>query len=139
MASGLSKSLTGVWHGLYTYLSHPWMPESHFTATLIDSGGYVSGTIHEVMNAEDGISHPANAHVAGHYDSGQISFTKTYDGGHGQNHSVAYAGHTNDDISEIEGGWQIDMPPFQVSGRFLMIRYRPEAKAEVAKIAQEVD
>ena len=38
------QNLTGVWNGLYTYPSDR---STSFVATLIDSGGSLSGTTHE--------------------------------------------------------------------------------------------
>ena len=53
-------NLTGVWHGLYTY------PGQHqpvyFVATLIDSGGQLSGMTHESEIGEFGA--PSHIQIA---------------------------------------------------------------------------
>lgn len=120
-------SLTGVWHGLYTYPERSRMPESHFTATIIDSGGNLSGTIHEAMNHRNRPATEANASLDGWIEGSQVSFIKTYDGTSGHNHSLAYQGVLSGDRDEIEGTWTVTKNGF--SGRFLMIRKRGQGAA----------
>lgn len=126
-----ARSLTGVWNGMYTYTTEPDMPESHFTAVLLDTGGSLSGTIHETMNYGDGVGVDANAHIDGRSDYGAVDFVKTYDGTGGVVHSVVYTGTVTSDFEEIEGEWQIATSWEVYAGRFLMIRAsRPAAEAQ---------
>jgi hypothetical protein len=123
------QSLTGVWHGLYTYVSHPHLPQSHFICVLIDNGGRLSGTIHEVMNHYRSAPSEAFALVDGAHCGGHVTFLKTYDGTGGQTHSVSYAGDLNGEQDEIEGGWRIDSRYGVMTGQFLMIRKRGQGEA----------
>jgi hypothetical protein len=77
------------------------MPESHFVAVLIDSGGFLSGTIHETLRHVNGSATEANAMVEGSCDGGSVTFVKAYDGTGGLSHSLNYAGTLNEDRSEI--------------------------------------
>ncbi len=122
-----NTSLTGVWHGLYNYPARHRMPESHFTATIIDSGGALSGTIHEMMNHRDRPATEANAWVEGWVEGSQVHFIKAYDGTGGHVHSLAYDGTLNGERDEIEGRWTVVKNGF--SGRFLMIRKRGQGAA----------
>lgn len=124
-----SLSLTGVWHGLYTYPSHPHMPESHFVCVLIDVGGALSGTIHEDMQQYRQPSVKANASVDGHHSGTTVAFVKTYDGTGGQSHSVQYIGLVSGERDEIEGDWHVQNWLGRFSGRFLMIRKRGQGEA----------
>ncbi len=129
------ESLTGVWHGLYTYVSHPYLPESHFVCVLIDNSGRLSGTIHETMNHYRTTATEAFALVDGAHCAGHVTFLKTYDGTGGQTHSVSYAGDLSGDRDEIEGGWRIDSAYGVMTGQFLMIRKRGQARAQSADAA----
>ncbi len=125
-----SKSLTGIWNGLYTYPAEVRMPESHFVATLFDGGVFLSGTIHENMQRGDGTAIPANAAVDGTRDGNHVAFIKSYDGLSGLGHSVHYVGTLAEDGDEIEGQWHIHTRRGDLfSGRFLMIRTRGKRAA----------
>jgi len=124
-----SQSLTGVWHGLYSYTTSKECRESHFTASLIDTGCIVSGTIHEDMNLPNGQSVVANAQVAGRHEGSDVNFMKSYDGTSGQTHTVYYLGQLLSGGDEIEGVWRILSIWGQETGRFLMIRKREQAEA----------
>ncbi len=123
------SSLTGVWHGLYTYESHPHMPESHFICILIDNGGRLSGTIHETMNRPLAGPAEASATIDGAYCGGHVTFLKTYDGAGGLAHNVGYAGMLSANGEEVEGEWRIDGRYGRSSGHFLMIRKRGKGAA----------
>lgn len=114
-----SQSLTGIWHGLYSYMAYK--EPVYFVATLIDAGSFVSGTTHESEIGETGAPLTLFASVEGSKAGTQVSFTKTYDGSAGWDHAVAYDGILNGDATEIEGSWRINAEAF---GRFLMIRSR---------------
>jgi hypothetical protein len=118
MGAERSENLTGVWHGRFDYpIPHPSCP---FTATLLEFGAHLSGSIHELS---DGTDAPAGAMffaaVEGRRAGSAVSFVKTYDGTGGRGHAVRYEGVLSPDGTEIEGRWTI---PGEWSGRFLMIR-----------------
>lgn len=131
------SSLTGVWHGLYTYASHPHMPESHFVCILIDNGGRLSGTIHETMNRYRAAPAEASAIVDGAHCGGHVTFLKTYDGTAGVTHSVSYAGVLSGDSDEVEGQWRIDSRYGGTNGHFLMIRKRGQDAADRVEAAEK--
>lgn len=117
--SAASQSLTGVWHGLYSYAA--FREPVYFVATLIDSGSFLSGTTHESEVGETGAPLTLFASVDGRKSGTSVSFNKVYDGSGGWDHRVHYEGVLNGDATEIEGVWQISAEAF---GRFLMIRSR---------------
>jgi hypothetical protein len=123
---GSKRDLTGVWHGIYTYTTQPHIPESHFLCVLIESGGRLSGTIHEEMNHFRGGATQENATVEGSHSAGAVSFNKTYDGSGKKTHSVSYSGHFDAIQDEIEGTWKIGGSSRSFTGRFLMTRRRSE-------------
>ena len=130
MTADDDASLTGVWHGLYTYTSHAYMPESHFVCVLIDNGGRLSGTIHETINRYRAASSEAFALVDGAHCAGHVTFLKTYDGTGGVSHRVSYAGMLICDGDEVEGDWRIEGQYGVTTGHFLMIRKRAPGAAE---------
>ena len=130
------SSLTGVWHGLYTYASHPHLPESHFICILIDNGGRLSGTVHETMNHYRSAATEVSAMVDGAHCGGHVTFLKTYDGTGGQTHSVSYAGVLSSDGEEVEGEWRIDSRYGTMTGHFLMIRKRGQDQAAQVEAAE---
>lgn len=73
-----NDSLTGVWHGLYSYPGqrHP----VYFVATLIDSGGNLSGSTHESEIGEFGAPLTLYAGISGSRQGVSVLFTKLYDG-----------------------------------------------------------
>jgi hypothetical protein len=114
-----ANNLTGIWQGLYTYSSGS---SVSFVATLIDSGGFLTGSIHETSIWD---SSTICATVDGGRDGRAVSFLKTYqNAGPGYRAPVRYEGTLNDDATEIEGRWTISRA---WSGKFLMIR--PAGKA----------
>ncbi len=112
-------SLTGVWHGLYSYRIY--REPVYFVATIIDGGSFISGGTHESEVGETGAPLTLFASIDGSKSGAAVSFTKTYDGAAGWDHAVAYDGTLNADRTEIEGTWSIGV---EASGRFLMIRSR---------------
>ena len=110
------QNITGVWQGFYSYADSA---NSAFTATLLDSGAHVTGTIHEPDHFGDSDDGMLFAQVAGARNGSGVAFTKTYDGTGGWDHDVTYEGTLNADATEIEGRWTI---AGDSAGRFLMIR-----------------
>jgi hypothetical protein len=121
-----SRSLTGVWQGIYSYPVSG-LPTVPFTATLIEAGGALSGSVHEAcIGTGDTLFFSLN----GSRHGSAVTFVKAY---HGTNpsyrHPVVYDGAVNEDATEIEGRWTI---PGNWSGRFLMTRSGDQPQA-VAK------
>jgi hypothetical protein len=131
--SMVDKNITGVWHGLYSYQAfrHP----VYFVATLIDSGSYISGTTHESEVGEHGAPLTLFASVEGSRKDNAVSFSKSYDGESGWDHTVNYEGLLNADASEIEGQWTIGN---KATGRFLMIRNRGVSESVVRKVYEKI-
>lgn len=126
--SAPKDSLTGIWHGLYSYAA--FREPVYFVATLIDGGSFFSGSTHEQEVGETGAPLTLFAGIDGRKSGQSISFTKAYDGSGGWDHTVAYEGRLNADGTEIEGLWHIGA---QANGRFLMIRSRGATEAIARK------
>ena len=126
MEAERTVDLTGVWLGLYSY-PHSLQPVS-FMATLIETAGAISGSSHEAHPRPFFPAYTALATLCGQRVDEAIAFVKTYDDGRPHAHPISYDGVMMDDGSEIEGRWSI---PRRWSGRFLMIRSRPNAEAIV--------
>jgi hypothetical protein len=125
-----TQSLTGVWHGLYSY--DVAMAPVYFVATLMSGQGWISGTSHEAANEIVGQALTLFAALEGSLEGTKVAFVKTYDGTGGWSHSVPYSGTLSPDATEIEGTWQIietGYMPF--TGRFLMIRSNGASEAVV--------
>ncbi len=118
-----AQNLTGVWQGLYTY---PDGESVSFVATLIDSGGALSGATHEPCPPAVAASGTLYATLAGSRSGSAVEFRKSYDGTVPRFHTVEYAGTLNGDATEVEGRWVIRGV---WSGKFLMIR---PARTEVS-------
>lgn len=127
------NNLTGVWHGLYTYPTQH-MPV-YFVATLIDSGHHISGMTHESEIGAFGAPLTLHAAIAGARHAMTVSFTKSYDGSGGWDHSVAYEGSVNGEWTEIEGRWTIGI---RAAGKFLMIRSRGVTESVVREAFEKV-
>lgn len=110
------RNLTGVWNGLYTYRDGR---STSFVATLIESGGLLSGTTHEPGTA--GAAGPMLfASLAGTRSDSAVTFTKTYERPDAFHTSpIRYEGALNGEGTEIEGRWTIMR---FWSGKFLMVR-----------------
>lgn len=123
-----NESLTGIWHGLYTYVGQP--EPVYFVATLLHSGTHLSGTTHESERGETGAPLTLFAMIEGAVHGEIVTFTKAYNGSGGWAHSVVYDGALNPDRTEIEGAWVIDT---RATGRFLMIRSSGASEKAVRK------
>lgn len=118
------RNLTGIWNGLYTYGDGR---STSFVATLIESGGSLSGTTHELSTAAAGVM--LFASLAGARSDSTVTFTKTYERPDAFHRSpIRYEGVLNGEGTEIEGRWTIMR---LWSGKFLMMRSPgQELKAE---------
>jgi hypothetical protein len=128
-----AESLTGVWHGLYSY--EAFREPVYFVATLIDTGSHISGTTHESEIGEAGSPLTLFASIDGSKAEKSVHFTKLYDGSSGWDHSVAYNGRISPDASEIEGIWNIGA---KASGKFLMIRNRGVTESVMREAFEKV-
>jgi hypothetical protein len=111
-----NTSITGRWHGRYTYLDGG--EGEAFEADLIESQDAIVGTTTEASTFH-GLKATRKAVVSGSRNGSIVSFVKHYAQNHGHNMPIKYDGEVNDDATEIEGIWRIDRSAF---GRFLMIR-----------------
>ena len=111
------QNLTGIWRGLFSYPVS--QRAGNFTATLIETGTYISGSTSEIWASGARAGETVLAMLSGHRNGQAIVFTKTYEGPGKPNHAVQYEGTLSDDCLEIEGRWYI---PASWGGRFLMIR-----------------
>jgi hypothetical protein len=111
------QNLTGIWSGLYTYADGR---STSFVATLIESGGSLSGTTHEPSTLGRSRGATLCANIVGSRRGSAVTFTKTYDPPE-SNHDkpIRYEGVLNAEATEIEGRWTIRA---FWSGKFLMIR-----------------
>jgi hypothetical protein len=122
-------NLTGVWNGLYTY---PNGRSTSFVATLIDSGGSLSGTTHEPGT----LGGTLYASLIGSRNNSAVGFTKTYDrGGLFHRKPILYEGALNGDATEIEGRWTIKKA---WSGKFMMVRSGNQAAKAERKVVERV-
>jgi hypothetical protein len=124
------ESLTGVWHGQYTYPMGLMAPTA-FTATLMDISGALSGTTHEATDRGG-----KNATLDGARDGAAVRFVKVYSPASEEYQDVIYIGTLSSDRTEIEGEWLV---PGTWAGKFLMIRSRGTAKAATRGVKKEVD
>jgi hypothetical protein len=122
------QDLTGIWQGLYSYGGIG--RQVGFTATLIETGGALYGTTHE----SDRLLGPASleASLAGARAGQRVGFVKTYATDRDEFLPIAYEGVVSGDATEVEGTWSI-RDGLSLSGRFLMCRPRPRARAVEAK------
>src|SRR5712671_5791044 len=97
------QSLTGVWHGIYSY-PVAGAPVS-FVATLIETASAVSGTTHEPCGIGGSPAEILYATLSGRRQDSAVAFVKTYDGANPRYGPVAYEGTLSRDGTEIEGRW----------------------------------
>ena len=134
MAERHATNLTGVWQGLYSYAGQG--EPTAFTATLLETGAFFSGSTHETCLVEGRQRATLCALVEGTRRDRSVGFVKTYDGSGGWDHSVAYTGALNADGTEIEGEWRVRGG---ISGRFLMIRPAGRAIATTRRARVDID
>jgi hypothetical protein len=122
-----SRSLTGVWQGIYSYPPGTQAPVS-FTATLIEAGSTLSGSVHEPCTMGGSPGETLFSSLSGSRCGTAVDFVKTYHGANPYYGTILYDGTVNDDATEIEGRWAI---PGVWSGRFLMMRSGDQPQAAV--------
>jgi hypothetical protein len=110
-------NLTGVWQGLFTYPNVS--RAGHFTATLIETSAWLSGSTSEIWSYGPRAGETVLAMLSGRRVGPFVAFAKTYEGPEEPNHLVEYEGTATSDFLEIEGRWWI---PGSWAGRFLMVR-----------------
>lgn len=118
-----APSLTGIWHGLYSYP----IPRAavSFVATLIETASTVSGATHERCAIGGSPNEILYATLLGRRQDSTVAFLKTYDSTNPHYGTVAYEGTLSPDGTEIEGRWMV---PGNWSGKFLMIRSAGKAE-----------
>lgn len=126
-------SLTGVWHGLYSYPDY--LEPVFFVATLISHGPHFSGTTHEAITGRSRAPLQVFAMVEGEVDGLRVSFKKSYDGSTGWSHSLTYEGVLSADNSEIEGQWIFSNG---WRGRFMMLRGTGISESVVRTVYEKV-
>jgi hypothetical protein len=85
-----AENLTGVWQGLFTYPRV--LRAGHFSATLIETANFLSGSTSEIWAWEPRAGETVLAMVSGRRTGNTVAFTKTYEGPEEPNHSVVYVG-----------------------------------------------
>jgi hypothetical protein len=123
------QNLTGVWNGLYSYADGRSVT---FVATLIDSGGTLSGATHEPCVGGDCPAATLFATLMGSRSGSSVTFRKTYEAASPRWGTVNYEGRLNADATEIEGRWMI---PGVRAGNFMMIRPLREGLKEEQKVS----
>lgn len=114
---GGELDLTGLWRGLYSYpIKRTPVP---FTASLAESGSWLTGATEEVATARAALGRTLTATLQGRRTGSSVRFLKLYDSPMRVYDSVAYEGSVNAEGTEIEGRWTV---PGNWSGTFLMIR-----------------
>lgn len=126
-------NLTGVWQGLYTYPSRNM--RVLFDATLIESGRWLSGSMHEVCATGAFKGQMIYATLLGERAGHVVTFRKTYDGSVPNYTRVDYEGALNADATEIEGRWMVS---HNWSGKFLMIRSIGKEQAVDVKVFERI-
>lgn len=121
-------NLTGVWEGLFNWPIR--RPPTSFTAVLLDTGGALSGSVHEVARGGPFDGHELTALIAGARSGGSVRFTKTYEAKPTRFTPVDYDGALNAEATEIDGTWKIRGG---MSGPFLMMRSRRPSEAVETK------
>jgi len=118
----MSDDLTGVWDGTYI---QPGTGMVTFTATLVETGGVLSGSISEPCSNPRCPVRMHNAFITGRHAGSIVSFVKRYQPAGFGFDTVAYEGVLNAEATEIDGRWQLP----RHSGSFLMIRAPRSAQA----------
>ncbi len=130
-AESPGESLTGLWHGRYSYPIVTRAPVP-FTANIIETGDCLGGSITERATIGPAKNRTLYATIGGRRSGQAVRFMKVYEANDGAYTSVAYEGALSEDGLEIDGDWVAD----GWSGRFLMIR-ASGLKARVGRKVEE--
>jgi hypothetical protein len=119
----MTDSLTGVWDGTFI---QPDVGTVTFLATLIETGGALTGSVTEPCVSPGCPVATHDASIAGSRSGSAVSFVKHYEPpGYGYTR-VFYQGAVSADGNEIDGRWKL--PDNSTSGTFLMVRSRKPAE-----------
>ena len=122
-----AASLTGVWDGQFSYPRL--LAPNTFTAIILEFGGAISGTVHEVAATGATKGQTVTAAIDGARTGQSVTFTKIYDPeGRRHKHPVRYDGVVDAKATRITGTWKI---LGMWSGSFIMTR-SPGGTVEVA-------
>jgi hypothetical protein len=124
-------SLTGLWHGRYSYPIITRAPVP-FTANLIETGDCLGGAITERATIGAAKNRTLYATISGRRSGHTVRFMKVYEANGGAYTSVSYDGALSEDGLEIDGDWIAA----GWSGRFLMIR-ASGLKSQVGRKVEE--
>ncbi|NOJ42066.1 hypothetical protein [Bradyrhizobium australiense] len=120
----MTDSLTGVWDGTFVQARVGMVT---FLATLIESGGALTGNVTEPCTVPGCPISTHNASIAGHRSGSAVSFVKRYEpSGYGYD-TAYYEGLVNAEATEIDGRWRL--PGTTLSGTFLMVRSSKTAQS----------
>ena len=124
--------LTGDWTGIYSYPAY--LPPNTFEASIRDSGGIITGVIHQPGEIIEPPGTHQHAVIEGTRDGSVVRWVKMYDDL--SRATPHYRGTILPGGDEIEGEWHI---PGDWSGTFMMMRRRKEAAEEVRKVDEEIE
>ena len=132
MSDDAEYDLSGVWSGIYNYPSR--FPPNTFEATIVDSGGLITGEITQPGEFFEPPGTIQTAVIEGRREGGSLSFVKMYDDL--SRPTPHYHGLIQPGGDEIDGEWTI---PGDWSGTFMMIR-GPSNKASVErKVTEKIE
>lgn len=101
--------LTGIWRGGYEYPGGAGPGPVRFQMVLIQDGATVVGLMKEPNSFGERKEPWLHAIFRGRFaeQTGQLTFTKTYDRTAGPSHDVEYTGTLAGDGTKVEGAWAI--------------------------------
>jgi hypothetical protein len=116
-AGAADDKLQGIWTGTYEYPDGG-PPAVTFEMRIAEFGGKFVARIAEPNTfGENPAANPKlYADCKGKLDANKVSWTKTYDGTDGQEHSVEYSGTLSADGKTLEGTWTLG----DLSGKFTL-------------------
>ena len=123
--------LTGEWSGIYSYPAH--LPANTFEASIRDSGGIITGVIHQPGEVFEPPGTQQHAVIEGSREGSMVRWVKMYDDL--SRATPRYRGTIQSGGDEIEGEWHI---PGDWSGTFMMMRKRKEEAGETRKVSEEI-
>jgi hypothetical protein len=128
-----SDDLSGGWDGIFNY-PRGYRPNA-FTATLRDTGGFLTGETTEPSQDRRDRNAVLHAWLEGRRENMTAIFVKHYDDPTRAEDAVHYTGSISPDGTEISGRWDI---PGNWSGTFIMVRKAGKTEEAGQKIAETV-